>query len=242
MSLEAKIEVLTAAVDRLTAVLQSAGIPTTSADTQDAAAASTAGTTRKPRSPKKDEQTAAVGATTGSPASNTAEFPSVNDGRTKSVKLRSGDPEGTRYFHIAAHNTVAAIKPGEPIPSLPGMAEIDGEEYDALKAKYSPAPSTQGAATTGAAASPASASPSASTASASTSVAAATSPATVDGPGIVEKCKALHARDGNEGLKKVLEHFKVARVGELAADTARHADIAKFVDGLLNPQAAPDLF
>lgn len=231
MSLEAKIEVLTAAIERLTAVLQSASIPA-----PHEAAADTAGTKPRTTRAKKDTQPAADGAaSTGSPASDAADS-SVNDGKKVSVKLRSGDPEGTRYFHIEAHRTVAAVKPGEVIPSIPNMVEIDGAQYDELKTGY-----TAPAATTGNAdaATPAATTPSASTASSSTSAAAATSTAaSVDGPAVVDLCKKLHARDGNDAIKGVLDHFKASKVGELVTKTAQLAEIAAYVNALLNPNAA----
>ena len=57
---------------------------------------------------------------------------------------------------------------------------------------------------------------------------------------ITDKLKALHARDGNAGVKKVLDHFGVARVPELAGKDLVTVDAV--VEGLLNPAADASLF
>lgn len=255
MSLEAKIELLTAAVERLTAVMQSgtaAAAPVSAvaaiaaagaaATVENAAAVTATKTTRaKKETPAPTSAPApAAAATTGSPAAQSTEVrPSIalgaaNDGKTPSSGLQQGDPEGTLYFHVAAHNTVAAIKPGEVVPNMAGMVEVNGYVYTELKAKYAAAlvPSQQGAANGGAAATPAAATPSASPASATTS------DASDSGKTLMEKCKTLHARDGNDALRKVIDKFGVARVGELVAQTAKHTEALAFVESLLNPVAA----
>lgn len=230
MSLEALIAANTEALVRLTAVLQSQQI-TPAADSLVADVKAT-------RSRKsKDTPPAETGAQAGSPAASTTDTAFVNDGKKVSIKLRTGDPEGTRYFHIAAHNTVAAIKPGEPIPSIAGIAEIDGSEYDALNAKYSSAlvqPEGNGASAAGA-----------TSAAQTASVAGqASSQPTIDGPAVMEIFKKLHARDGNDGLRIALEELskqlgsKVARVGDLVADASKHAAAYAYADALLNPKAA----
>ena len=63
----------------------------------------------------------------------------------------------------------------------------------------------------------------------------------------MELAKALHARDGNDGLRKFLDEFKVPKVGDLVADSTKHEAALKRLDALLNPQASapaagPDLF
>ncbi len=50
--------------------------------------------------------------------------------------LLPGDTEGTRYFVIAKHNTVARVLPGETVPSIESTTEVNGAEYEAKKAEY----------------------------------------------------------------------------------------------------------
>lgn len=235
MSLEQALSENTAAIHKLIAVMQSGVLPAASAPAADTATGA-AKRTRK-NADKPETTTAGSSADSGttgtsetSPSTSTAAAgPEVNDGKKVSVKLLAGDPEGTRYFHIAAHKTVAAIKPGEVIPSMPNLVEIGGDEYAALRAQYSPAVGNVTAGAEAAAASTPSATP-------ASSPSPAASPA-VDGPRLMEMCKALHARDGNDGLRKVLEKFKVGKVGEIVANTAIHAEAAAFLDSLLNPKA-----
>lgn len=252
MSLELALAANTAALERLTAVMQS-----TSIASHDAAAASAslgtaleqAGTkARTTRSTKKDQPASAEGAqASGSPAANNesgAATSVTNDGTKPSDKLLPGDPEGTRYFHIAKHNTVAKVRPGEVVPSIPGTEEVAGTQYENWRLHYA-AQATGSTSGNAAAANPAASSPSASTASSSTS--AGSPEKAVDAPALMEKCKALHARDGNEGLRKVLDQFKAGKVGELMTQTTRLSEIAAFVDALLNPApanqaASADLF
>lgn len=57
---------------------------------------------------------------------------------------------------------------------------------------------------------------------------------------IVEKLKAIHARDGNAGVKKVLDKFGVATVPMLSSKPLAEVDAA--VDAVLNPAADASLF
>jgi hypothetical protein len=247
MSLEAAIAANTAAVERLIAVLQSQQITPAA----DASADNTA--VKRTRKAKETPAANDSGQQPGSPDASTdksavALHSGVNDGKRTSMNLQPGDPEGTRYFHIPAHNTVAAVKPGEVIPSIPGIEEITGSAYADLKAKYASAmvPSEGAAASAATATTPAAATPSASTASQTTSVA---SPG-IDGPAVMEIFKKLHARDGNDGVRKALDELsakfgvKLGRVGDLVADSAKHAAAYAYADALLNPAAAApaDLF
>jgi len=245
MSLEQRITELTEAVVRLTNVLQSQGAaaPASTEATNTAAPAAD----KPARATRKAKETPAAETATqpGSSAASTTTA-AVNDGRTLSIKLRAGDPEGTRYFHIEQHNTVAAVKPGEPVPSIPGTKEIDGDEYDTLKAKYASALVPEGNGATAA--------PATSNAANASADAQASSQPGIDGPAVMEIFKKLHARDGNDGLRKALDDLgvklgaKVARVGDLVADSSKHAVAYAFADALLNPktEAAPaasvDLF
>lgn len=240
MSLEAVIAENTATMKQLIAVLQSGGIS--------AAPQPESGGGRK-----KAEKPTATPAPTPVPSSGTPtgslqdKFGAVNNGKSTSVNLQPGDPEGTVYVHIPAQQTVAAIHPGQPIPNTPGAVEVDGAEYASLKAKYTPAsasPSPAAAATGSPAAAPASTTPAASTAS---SPSATTSPtggeaAPLDGVAIVAKCQALHKAQGNEGLKKVLDKFGAAKVPNLATQTEKFGEIAAFIDALMAPPSDANLF
>jgi hypothetical protein len=241
-----RIAANTEAIQKLTAVLQSQQI-TPAADAPAAAPAPRASRT------KKEDKTPAAdtsGAQTGSPAADIdkaadALHSGVNDGKRTSMNLQPGDPEGTRYFHIPAHNTVAAVKPGEVIPSIPGIEEITGGTYADLKAKYASAlvPSGNGASAAPATGAAATASPAVQPPSPVTSTTADS------GVELTELCKKLHARDGNEGLLKFLNGQGAMRVGELAAKTDKHAVAIAALKALLNPTpaatgpvAGPDLF
>lgn len=253
MSIEALIAANTEALQRLTAVLQSQQITPAATDTSGAAP----GTDKPGRTPRKakdtppaadTKETPAAGTTTGSPASTpttvraSIALGAANAGTTPSLALQAGDPEGTLYFHVEGHRTVAAVKPGEVVPNMAGMVEIDGAGYAALKAQYAAAlVPTEGNAN----AATSSAVPATSGAATASSGAAQQSPSAtpIDATSLTEKFKRLHARDGNDALAAVLAKFAAKRVGELVAQTAKHAEIDKHLEALLNPPAAgADLF
>lgn len=230
MSLEVAINRNSDLLEKLIATLQSGAVLGVAAETAAA----------KPASRKKVDTPAAGAAAGQEPAAAaTATYPATNDGRTLSVKLVAGDVEGTRYFHIAAHNTVAAIAPGESIPELAGIVEVDGDQYTGLKAGYAAQfpTSAAGAQTSSPAATPASTSPAASPASATPQSASAAA-VTLDGPALTQKCKDLHGKLGNDGLKQVLTKFGADKVGTLITKTADYPAIVAFIESLLNPQAA----
>lgn len=268
MSLEQAIQANTAAIERLIAVMQSGTLPTGSP----AAEPTTTGTRRGRKAATTAETSAGSSATSdttgtseaSTSASTAAAGSEVNDGKTVAANTGTDDSAGTgtpgnraadgkeylapgvnntsatRYIHIPAHNTVAAIKPGELIPNIAGTLEITEAQYTTLKAQYSVPLQAVGSGSTSAAA-PA-ATPSATPAS---SPSPAASPA-ADGPKVMELCKALHARDGNDSLRTVLEKFKVGRVGDLVAKSELHAEAIPFIENLLKPAVKPavsaDLF
>ena len=57
---------------------------------------------------------------------------------------------------------------------------------------------------------------------------------------IIEKLKKVHARDGNAGVKPILDQFGVANVPGLAAKNLAEVDAA--VEKVLNPSADASLF
>lgn len=220
MSLEQALAENTATLKQLIAVMQSNNLELISvvkADLGEGADGTTATSgettakgTRKPRAAKTD--TVAV------------------DQTTQPGYLRQGDAPGTRYWHIEKHNTVYLEAPGAQPCSISGAVIVSGAEFDRLKADYAARFPTSAAAATAPAATP-SAGP-ASTAS------PAASPA-LDGPTIMAKCKELHAKLGNDGLKEILDKFKVTRVPELVAMTASFGDIAAAIDAKMTPAFDP---
>lgn len=70
-------------------------------------------------------------------------------------------------------------------------------------------------------------------------------PATTSGPAptmdsIIDKLKKVHARDGNAGVKPILDKFGVANVPGLAAKNLAEVDAA--VEAVLNPNTEASLF
>jgi len=72
-------------------------------------------------------KTRAKKADAGIPASETA---------TVSTNVVDGDPAGTLYFVIDAHNTVYAQKPGEPACTFPGAVQASSAHYLERKAEF----------------------------------------------------------------------------------------------------------
>lgn len=140
----------------------------------------------------------------------------------------------TRYWHIAANSTVYEQKPGDPDCTLPGAVQVPQAEYEALKAKYAAVVNAGNAATATPAATPAPSTPAASTASAPTSSEAPTIQS------VTAKLMALHKRDGNAPVAKVLAQFGAGRVPDLASKNLVDVDAA--VEALLNPQSNDNLF
>lgn len=142
----------------------------------------------------------------------------------------------TRYWHIAAHNTVYEQKPGDQDCTLPGAVQVTAEQYAALKAEYAAKFPTgaQAQATGTPAPAPAPSTPAASTVSAPASSAAPTMAS------ITSKLQAIHKRDGNPGVAKVLSQFGVTRVPDLASKNLVEVDAA--AEAVLNPQTGDNLF
>jgi len=154
--------------------------------------------------------------------------------RTKAeIEAEAAAQQTTRYWHIAAHSTVYEQKPGEPDCTLPGAVLVSQADYEAFKAKYA----AQGNAATGTpAAAPAPSTPAASTASAPVSNAAST-PTMAS---ITAKLQAIHKRDGNAGVAKVLQKFGASKVPELATKDLVAVDAE--AEAVLNPQTNDNLF
>lgn len=219
MSLEQALAENTATMKQLIAVLQSGNLISGEMSSTDGPGDGTTATTgeattkgtRKPRASKGGD-TAAVDLT------------------TQPGYLRQGDAPGTRYWHIEKHNTVYLEAPGGQPCSISGAVIVSGAEYDRLKADYAARFPTSAAAATAPAATP--------SAGPASTVSPAASQA-LDGPTIMAKCKELHAKLGNDGLKEILDKFTVTRVPELIAMTASFKDIAAAIDAKLTPAFDP---
>lgn len=229
MSLEQALNEATAAIKQLIVVMTTAnesGAALAATGTNEGTETGTDGVKRKRRTKAEMEADAAAAAA------------AQQAGNSAATLLVEGDPQGTRYWHIAAHNTVYRQRPGEADCTIAGAQIIAGSEYLALKAKYAAMFPTgaQGAQTAAPAPAPAQATPAASTAS-SQPPAASQGVTMVQ---VVEKAKALHARDGNAGLKVILDQFGVASVPGLAAKDL--SQVMAAIEAKLNPPASDNLF
>lgn len=149
------------------------------------------------------------------PAKTTAAAPAAAPAAAK-TPVAFGDPEGTRYFVVEAHNTVFAVKPGDVQPEVAGAVEVGVDEYIAKKdefAKKIKAATAPSAATAAAApvAQATTAAP-APTAQAQPVTASAAEPTFVD---VVAKVKELHGLKGNEGVLAVLGKYGAPAVPQL---------------------------
>lgn len=60
----------------------------------------------------------------------------VTEAAAVGTDVLAGDPAGTLYFVIEAHNTVYAQKPGEPTCSFPGAVQVTAAAYTERKAEF----------------------------------------------------------------------------------------------------------
>lgn len=145
--------------------------------------------------------------------------------------LLPGDAEGTRYFVIAKHNTVARVLPGETVPSIESTTEVNGAEYEAKKAEYAKKSVT--AAQT--------ASPAAESKPAATASTASSSAETVSFKQVVDKLielsKDTRPGKGRDAITAFVTKHGVAKVPALEA-LNKHAALLAEVELLLAPDAA----
>lgn len=145
-----------------------------------------------------------------------------------------GDPEGTRYFVVEAHNTVFAVKPGDVQPEVAGAVEVGVDAYIAKKDEFAKkikaatAPSAETAAAAPVA--PATTAAPAPTAQAQPATASAAEPAFVD---VVAKVKELHGLKGNEGVMGVLTKYGVGSV-PLLQGKATNAELIATTQALID--------
>ena len=193
---------------------------------------------------KLDALTAAVVALTvvmQSGAAATAIFGEAADRVAPKGKVKKTDTPAavTRYVHIPAHNTVAAIPAGDPMPSMEGAVEITEAEYNKLKDEQ--APKSAAASSPAAATAPA---PTNAPAAAGTQTQASgdSTAATPSYARIVERITALSkdARPGRgrDGVKAILEKYKVAKVPGLEA-LSNKAEILADIEAVLKEDTAP---
>lgn len=208
MSLEQALNECTAAIRQLIVVMTTANEAEQPAGGGESTAESGKRTRRTKAQIEADNAAATTTATT-----------------VKHELLAEGDPAGTRYFHIEAHNTIYRQLPNDPDCTMAGAIIISGTEYTRLKALYAAKfpTSAQGAQATATAQTPAAITPAASTASSSAPTMQS----------ITEKLMAIHKRDGNAGLAPILAHFGVSKVPELASKDLVALDA--HVEGVLNP-------
>lgn len=165
--------------------------------------------------------------------------PAVKATRTKkgdaaAPKLLAGDPEGTRYFLIAKHNTVARVFPGETAPSIEGTTEVDSDTYSAKKEEFAKKSVTAGA-------QEAQSTPSAVVTKADAPASGASSGAeTVSFKQVVDQLMVL-SRDtregmGRDGVMAFLAKHKVPKVPALEA-LGKNAELLAEVNALLAPAA-----
>lgn len=142
-----------------------------------------------------------------------------------------GDPIGTRYFHVPAHNTVYKQLPGDMDCTLPSATIVTGTEYLAQKADLEKKFAT--------AAQPVVANPAqAATATTASTAPSATAPAATASTGgktfedVINKARELHAAQGNVGLKRVLDKYSVQGVQALNGK-ASNEDLISTIDSIL---------
>ena len=137
----------------------------------------------------------------------------VADAPATKQPVAMGDPDGTLYFVIEAHNTVFSVKPGEVQPNVAGAVQVDVDTYLAKKDAFAKKIKAAGAQSSEAAApAPAPAATTAAPAPTAAAPAATVSVAEPTFPDVVAKIKQLHAAQGNDGVLKVLGKYGAANV------------------------------
>lgn len=207
MSLEQALIDATAAITRLTTVLVSA---------------TEAGAVAAPDKAPRTKKATVVEA----PAA-----PLVTVTVTEPTSPATGDPAGTRYFHIPAYNTVYRQLPGMADCTMNGAVEVTADVYLSEKAALEKKFPTAAAVATQ---QPVTTAPTA-TAQASVPPAAAPAPtvsADLTFEQVVEKMRALFKKNGDPAVKTVLDKFGAARVPGLLGK-ASNTEIAAFIDTLL---------
>lgn len=122
--------------------------------------------------------------------------------------LLDGDPAGTRYFVVEAHNTAYKQRPGDPDCTLEGAVIVPGNIYLAKKEEFEKKfKLAQEATKVPVQATP---EPATSVPSATASAEVVSMPATFET--VINAMRALHKAQGNDGVQKVLAKYNVARI------------------------------
>lgn len=155
----------------------------------------------------------------------------------------AGNPIGTQYFDVPAHNTVYAVKPGEVAPNVAGAVAIADSQYLTKKAEYQgkvnaavAAPAASAPAPTAA---PATGAPSATPQPATASVAQPQA-AEATFQDVVNKARELHGLGGNEWMKKLLDKHGAATLTPLngkVPNAVLIADAQALIDEFNNAKA-----
>ena len=154
-------------------------------------------------------------------------------------KLLAGDAEGTRYFLIEKHNTVARIDAGGVVPTIDGSVEVDGEVYAAKKEEFAKKSLTSVSAAQPATPAPAE-TPAAPAQTASLSAATVSFKQVVDK--LIELSKDTRPGKGRDAITAFVAKHGVAKVPALEA-LGIHAELLAEVEVLLAPDAvAEDMF
>jgi hypothetical protein len=165
---------------------------------------------------KKDEPAAAPA---GTPAQTFKEEPGY---------LIPGDPAGTRYFHVPAHNTVYRQAPGDMDCTLSGAIIVSGAEY--LKQKAAIEAAFPSAAAVAAEKLSKESAAAVTTAASTASLPSASSEPTFEQ--VVEKMRELHKAQQAAGMQVVLTKFGAAKVPDLKGK-ASNADLISAIDAQL---------
>ena len=217
MSLEASIQLNTAAIDRLIAALQSAH----------AAVSQTPVLDKKDR-PKQACQTPKV---EKFPAD---EFPadefSVDEFPVDEFPVLSGDRVGTSYYVLSDHDTVYKQSPGDPDCTVVGAVRVSGLDYLDARAHNAARLATAMAQTWSVAAPTSEVVDPVATAE---QLAPEVVPAQPVFQDVVAKCQLLHRAKGNAGLAHVLSLFGAVKVPALANDASKFVAIIDAIDAML---------
>lgn len=220
MSLEAALQENTAAIKQLIVAITSAGHAVTQPTTETAGKAS-----RKKTEAAAETPVVQAAAVVAQPTSATG---LTNDA--------AGNPIGTKYFDVPAHNTVYAVKPGEVEPQVAGAQAISDTQFIAKKAEYAKnfqTPAAQASAAPAAPAQPAAAT----TATGEPSAAPQADTASTGNPepsfvDVVNKCRELHGVAGNDGLAAFLSKHGAGKVPELQGKAANSVLIKSLDDSI----------
>lgn len=122
--------------------------------------------------------------------------------------LLDGDPPGTRYFVVEAHNTAYKQLPGGADCTLAGAVIVPGKVYLAKKEEFEKKfKLAQDVANT-----PAQVTPEPATTEPTATASAEVVSMPVKFEAVIDLMRALHKEQGNDGVQKILSKYGVARI------------------------------